>query len=100
MYSEAFYEAAQACGREFGKPLPKRLLTIGDADEGWHVKFNPTSETLDDISPFSLMIAWNGCPAGLIGPRDGVFAAGGVANEGAFIEWAKGLTPTATRQGA
>ena len=84
---EAFYLIVVRMAREYGEPLPKRLLEIGDKDRGWHVALNPTNEPVDDLQPFSASVSWNGWPAGLIDPRGGIIAAGELANEETFREW-------------
>ena len=101
LFSRAFVEAVQAIDREFGHPLPKRLLEIGDAEKGWRVKLNMTNESIDNIDPQWMMLFWNGFPAGLFGMCSGGIAAGVAANEPSFIRWAKSYKATAaTRQGA
>jgi hypothetical protein len=59
-YATAFYEAVMAFARRFGEPLPKRTLEMGNADNGWGVKLNPTAEEVDKLPPFSVFVSWNG----------------------------------------
>jgi hypothetical protein len=85
--SAAFVLLVERCGREHGTPLPKRLLAVGNADEGWHVLLNPTPSAIDGVDPFDAQVKWNGWPAGSFGPYGGVVAAGDAANESALCEW-------------
>jgi hypothetical protein len=54
-------------------------------DENWSGAINPWSETVNHVLPFHAKIVFNGWPAGLISPFDGVIAAGMAANEETFI---------------
>lgn len=87
--SEAFMALAERCGREFGTPLPKQLLRIGNPDRGWAAMLNPTDAAIDGVEPFSAHLTWGGFPAGIIDPAGGVIAAGEAANEDTFCEWLK-----------
>ena len=85
--SGTFVLIAEASAREHGTPFPKGLLEIGNRDNGWGVRLNTTSETIDDIEPYYAHVSWNGFPAGIICAFGGVIAAGELANESAFCEW-------------
>lgn len=85
--SKCFLLIAEACAREFGTPLPKRLLELGDPNCGWHVTLNPTAEKIGDIDAFNAHVKWNGWPSGILSPYNGIFAAGEAANEDTLIEW-------------
>jgi hypothetical protein len=87
--SETFVLIAEAVGRQYGTPIPKRLLTIG-GKQGWEVQLNPTNEPLEGVDPFTAVVAWNEWPAGVVDPNGGVIAAGAVANLDTFLEWLKG----------
>ena len=85
----AFYEISMRCGRQFGIPLPKRLLTLGDPERGWCVRLNATGETIDGVDGFHAEVLWGGFPASIINAYGGVIAAGEAANEDALIAWLK-----------
>ncbi len=87
---ETFVLVAERFGREHETPLPKKLLSIGDPDNGWGARLNPTSAAIDGIDPFTAHVSWNGFPAGVIDPSGGVIAAGELANEEAFRAWLEG----------
>jgi hypothetical protein len=85
---DIFLAIAERCAREFGAPLPKRLLSIGDEDKGWGVRLNPTTETVEAVEPFCAVATWNGWPAGIISPALGGFiAAGEAANAASLVAW-------------
>lgn len=65
---EVFIEIADCFGRNFGTPLPKHLLRIGDVNHQWHITLNPTKEPIDSIQPFTAHVQWFGFPAGIIDP--------------------------------
>ena len=85
-----FCEITTCFSDRFGTPLPKRLLTIGNADAGWQVRLNTTKETVDGVEPYKMVVLWNGCPAGIIDAAGGIIAAGEAANEDTLMEWLKG----------
>jgi hypothetical protein len=91
---EIFTEVAERCGREFGVPLPQRLLQVGDQDSGWCVKLNPTREKVEAVEPICAAVSYNGWPAGLVTPRTGFFAAGEAANTASFVEWLRSDLPS------
>lgn len=59
-------------------------------DPVWWIAMNGHRETVKcsrgaDVPPFHCYVEFNGWPAGLINPYDGVLAAGAVGNEDNFI---------------
>lgn len=82
-----FMSIVERMARQYGAPLPNRLLSIGSPDDGWGVTLNATADTLDDVEPFNSTVTWNGFPAGIVAPNGGVLAAGSLANEAALCEW-------------
>ena len=59
-------------------------------DEHWWIAVNGHTEDAicshgPTVSPFHCYIEFNGWPAGLIGMKDGIIAAGAAANEATFI---------------
>lgn len=56
-----------------------------EVDETWKVEVNGHNETIDDVPPFNARIFYNGWPAGIISPYDGIIAAGEAANETTLI---------------
>ena len=74
----------------------RRLADLPDSiyrrqvGESWRVVFNGseskvTPEDAAELDPFHIYVEFNGFPAGVFGPFDGVIAAGTAANEDAFI---------------
>ena len=66
-------------------------------DEHWWIALNPHDEKLKcshgaDVSFGHCYIEWNGWPAGMITPYDGIIAAGALANEDSFIAAVKAAT--------
>lgn len=62
-----------------------------DIDTRWWISVNGHGQTTTnshgvEVPPFSAYVEFNGWPAGIINPGDGVIAAGDAANEQAFIE--------------
>lgn len=65
-------------------------------DEQWHIAINGHEASIEveppggmkvDIPPFGICVWFNGWLAGLFSPNgEGMFAAGGAANEAAFVE--------------
>ena len=73
-----------------------------DVDGHWWIAINGHTETVSssrgqDVPPFSVVIEFNGWPAGIIGPDGGVIAAGGAANEDTFIAALKASKGAADR---
>ena len=87
---ELFVRICERFGKEFGTPLPKRVLTLGDEMHGWFVKLNPTADDFDEHLAFSAIVLWNGFPASIVEPNGGIFAAGDAATEQTFREWLGG----------
>jgi hypothetical protein len=85
---ETFLLIAERCAEVYGAPLPKRLLTLGNA-EGWRLTLNTTVEKIDRYEPVSAYVEWNEWPAGIIDPFGGCIAAGAAANLETFLEWLK-----------
>jgi hypothetical protein len=63
-------------------------------DEHWTIAVNghnepkfaeQTTSGKTEVPPFHCYVEFNGFPAGLISPYDGILCAGSVANENAFI---------------
>jgi len=86
-----YVEICLAMAAVYGAPLPKRLLRIGDEQEGWGVKLNPTDAPIDDIQPFAAFVNWNGWPAGVVNPHGGWIAAGDAANQETLRTWLQGI---------
>ncbi len=86
-----FVDVVQRFGWIHGEPLPKRVLSVGDANKGWGMELNPTNEQLDDVPPFTVTITWNGWPAGSLEASGGWICAGELANESTFREWLGGM---------
>ena len=55
-------------------------------DEKWSVKVNGHAETVENLPPYRCLVEYNGWPAGVVSPFDGVIAAGVDANEDALIK--------------
>ena len=72
----------------YGSPLPKRVLRLGSATDGWGVELNATGVDVGKTLPaYGAAISWGGFPAGIVDPNGGVIAAGSAANEATFREW-------------
>ncbi len=61
------------------------------AVDKWFVALNGRSEPTksshgSDVPPYSVYIAYNGWPAGIIDPHGGIIAGGEAANEETFIK--------------
>ncbi len=84
---ELFYQITMRFAAEFGAPLPKRILSIGDAEVGWGVRLNPTNADLEGVPRFSALVTWGGLPAGLLDPGGGTMVVGEAANQETFREW-------------
>jgi len=93
-----FLLIAQRCAREYGKPLPERLLAIGDQGKGWGVRLNASDVVTDGVRPFEAVVHWNGMPAGSLGYGEGFLAAGGEANEKFLGEWLVSDSPDSARE--
>ena len=85
--SEVMFLIVMRFGREHGIPLPKRLLEIGDKDDGWHVSLNPTKEPIGEVKPGTALVLWRGIPVGLVDAGGGTIASGTPANEDSLCEW-------------
>lgn len=48
--------------------------------ERWKLSLNAHQEKIGDVSPFTANVEFNGFPAGIISPNDGLIAAGDLAN--------------------
>ena len=66
--------------REFERGLWEHKL-----DERWKFAMNGMDRTIDRIPPFSVLVKFNGWPAGIVDFNGGVIAGGAAANEDAFI---------------
>ena len=92
-FAKAFVAVSMRFGREFGSPLPKRLLTIGSETDGFRVRLNPTSETIGGVAPMRMHVTLHGCPAGVIDPYGGsLIADGDEPIEDRLILWAEWKT--------
>jgi len=89
--NELYYDIVLKFADVNGKPLPKRILSMGDKDKGWCLKLNPTEKEINNISAFSVYVIWNGWPAGTIDPRGGILASGDIANEKNLYKWLNDL---------
>ena len=61
-----------------------------EIDEQWWMAVNSHEEPVKcsknvTVKPFHAYVTFNGWPAGVLNPYDGVIAAGDAANEGTFI---------------
>lgn len=88
--SEVYIEAIEAAKRA-GCPVPLEGLFTMDVPavspgSTWRITVNGTRETVDHAPPFHLVVLWNGWPAGIVGPGEGIIAAGELANEDTLIE--------------
>lgn len=59
-------------------------------DEQWWISLNGHKEKTKDshgaeVPPYHAVVEYNGWPAGIIGPANGIIAAGSCANENSFI---------------
>jgi hypothetical protein len=103
--SEAFnavVDLALSLGVRSIKDLP--ACWEHQVDEYWFIAINghnapkfarQTASGETEVPPFHCYIEFNGFPAGLITPYDGIIAAGSVANEDAFIAALKCATDKA-----
>ena len=95
---DVFLLIAQRCAREYGQPLPERLLEIGDRSRGWGVRLNASNVVKCGVRPFEAVVHWNGMPAGSLDYGDGLLAAGGEANEKSLSEWLVSDSPIDTAE--
>ena len=72
-------ELAAAKGVQRISQLPG--LWCCDVDERWRVEVNGHDEDIDSVPPYHARITYNGWPAGLASPYEGVTAAGKYANK-------------------
>lgn len=99
MISEVFAEAVELATR-LGVERIDRLPGCWEVqvDKQWWIAMNghkePTacSKGGTPIPPFHLYVEFNGFPAGVIGMRTGMIAAGAAANEDALIAALKAKT--------
>lgn len=86
--SEAF---ALVCELAIKDGVDKMPRGMWERDIGnWHISLNRTLEERANakgmkVPEFSVMLEWNGFPAGIIDPNGGMIAAGSEANEDSFI---------------
>ena len=86
-YSEVWWRTVEKFGELFGSPLPREVLRIGNPRRGWEAVLDNSDAEIGGASRFEVVLNWGGFPAGIIGPRDGVIAAGSAANEDSYLEW-------------
>lgn len=60
------------------------FIALNGHDKPTACSRNPTG--FEGVAPFCCYVEFNGWPAGVVSPSDGVFAAGSAANEQTFIE--------------
>lgn len=88
----AYVEIVERFARDYGTPIPSRLLEIGTDADGWRVRLNASFETVDGVLPFQAHPYWHGWLAGIVTPSGGTIAAGSAANEDALIAWLRSDT--------
>jgi hypothetical protein len=76
-------ELCMALGHENISTLPG-LLRV-DIDANWSVAVNGHKAIVDLVPGYHVAISYNGFPAGLLNPSDGMIVAGEAANEDALI---------------
>ena len=89
---QAYALAMELALQEGAAPL-KGKVWICEIDEHWKIAINGnrTMQEVDlgngpiTVPPFEMYVEFNGWVAGLVGPFEGVIAAGAAANEDAFI---------------
>jgi hypothetical protein len=89
--SEVFFEIVQlgmAAGAERINELPG--CWEYQVSDGWWIAVNGHREPKTcskgaEVPPFHAYVEWCGFPAGIVGPRGGVIAAGEAANEDTLI---------------
>lgn len=86
-YSQAFCLIVERMAEAHGSPLPKRMVEIGDPQQRWGVRLNPTNDSIDGVERYTAHVTWNGWPAGVIDPRGGCIVTGGEADENSLCEW-------------
>jgi hypothetical protein len=86
---ELFVKIAERCGEVYGCPIPQKMLHLGDPEQGWGLKFNPTNSPLDGVPPFTAIPSYNGWPAGVVDLAGGMLVAQGVEGvaEASFRFW-------------
>lgn len=83
--SEIFSLVMDIGTKENQVPIYNRVWSH-KVDELWSFEVNGFPHTEQGIPPFNVKVVFNGFPAGLIGPYDGIIAAGAAANEDTFIQ--------------
>ncbi len=85
-FSEAFAALVDLAVARGHRDLAKHdgLLHL-DIDSAWSADINGHSRTVDNVPLYHARLTFNGWPAGIIGPSDGIIAEGAAANEDAFI---------------
>ena len=96
---ETFYEVMQL-GSRLGV---KNINTLPgcwehQVDDKWFIAVNAHDSPVEcskgpSVAPFHCYVEYNGFPAGLISPHDGIIAAGECANEDTFIAALKAASP-------
>ncbi len=82
-----FAEVVERLANEFGHPMPEEVLTTGDKEKGWWVKFNNTPQEVDGLLPLDITVRWNGWPCAVLGPTGGISFVGDFSNDESFKEW-------------
>lgn len=91
--SRLWYAICDTFAERYGCPLPIAVLELGNRKKGWHVTLNASTEPADGLPPFFALCLWYGFPAGIIGPNQGLIAAGELANEKTFLAALPSLPP-------
>jgi hypothetical protein len=84
--NEIFVLAAELAIKDGAVPVEE--MYERKVDNNWTIVINGSKEKKYkglDIPPFCMYVEFNGLPAGLLDPWDGVIAAGKEANEDALI---------------
>ena len=82
--SETWFELVQKFAAEFGEPLPKSPMQIGDPKHGWYARYDRTK--MGDGMYEPVYILFNGWPAGVMDANGGVLVG---IDENQLLEWAK-----------
>ncbi len=79
-----FYAVSKLC--EVLKEAPIRdKVWENQIDEHWFIKINGHSKEMKGIPAYCMTIEYDGFPAGIISPFDGMMVSGEVINEDALI---------------